>query len=73
MHDELDIETPRANGRDYSGMNGDYSGLAYWQMQHERRRRQRRSDMVGCALLVAAVAMGVLMGYALCLVVRGGA
>ena len=66
MHDDwIAAEFGRRNGNEPSG-------LAFWQMQQARRRRQRRGDMVGCALLVAATVMGIVIGYALCLVVRGG-
>lgn len=68
MSNEVEIlpEFHRTNGHEPSG-------LAYWEFQHARRRRQRRADRVGCALLVAATFMGIVIGYGLCLMVKGGA
>lgn len=66
MRDELNTETPApTNG-------ADYTGVGLWELNRWRRRREARRDLVGLALLLAATLMGVVIGFVLCLCVKGG-
>lgn len=72
MRDDFNLETDASrpvNGHDQQGL----SGLDFWQLNLQRRRRERRADRVQLLLMLAAVGMGVVIGYALSLVMRGGA